>query len=329
MNTDIPKDYAKENTEKSLMFACQWGSCSQMFASASELSSHLDFADISFNSNDGKWVCEWSNCSKSNHVFKNRYRLIRHMLIHTGTKPHACDICPKTFARRENLKIHKRIHTGEKPFACRDQNCQKKFSNSSDRIKHERSHKDNKYKCPSCDFICFTPQTVSKHHKKAHGTKLPKESTSYLLHETVTTPKIQEAATILEFHQTEKTSSPTTICHKASPMKKISHQTDLSLPELSTEHVLGSSLGIGPQSVPEDVPFSSIKQEQNCDQIVPDMASQFQFYNYRMQPDPNMHFYSPNDQYYVPSYEQQYQQYLQMNYYNQTAHYQPSVNYLL
>ena len=127
MNTDIPKDYAKENNEKSLMFACQWGSCSQMFASISELSSHLDLTDIPFNSNDGKWVCKWTNCSKSNHVFRSRYRLVRHMLIHTGAKPHACDICPKTFARRENLKIHKRIHTGEKPFPCRDISLQRKL----------------------------------------------------------------------------------------------------------------------------------------------------------------------------------------------------------
>ena len=78
-----------------------------------ELSSHLDFADISFISNDGKLVCECSNCSKSNQVFSNRYRLVRDML--TGEKPDACDICSKTSAGQENLKIHKRINTGEKP----------------------------------------------------------------------------------------------------------------------------------------------------------------------------------------------------------------------
>ena len=138
----------------------------------------IDITDIPSNSIDGKWFCKWSNCSKSNHPFNSRFQLVRHMLTHTGAKPHACDICPKSFARRENLKIHKRIHTGEKPFGCREENCQKRFSNSSDRIKHERTHKVNKYKCPSCDYICFTPYTIAKHHWKVHGTKVPKESTS-------------------------------------------------------------------------------------------------------------------------------------------------------
>ena len=336
MNTEIPKDYAKENAEKSLMFTCQWESCSQMFATVSELSSHLDYADIPFNSVDGKWVCKWSNCSKSNHVFKSRYRLVRHMLIHTGAKPHACDICPKTFARQENLKIHKRIHTGEKPFECRDENCQKRFSNSSDRIKHERSHKDNKYKCPSCDFICFTPQTVAKHHKKAHGTKLPKKSTSCLLQlpqdsprKTITLSKIQQQKTSPELNQTEQTSSRANvflqtefnaICEESSP--SISNPTILSSPEMCH-----SVQGTVPQSVPEDALVPSVKQEPIYDQVVPDVTSEFQFYNYQMHPGPNMHLYSPNDQYCVSSYEQQYQEYLQMSYYNQAAHFQPSVHY--
>ena len=53
--------------------------------------------------------------------------------------------CNRAFARSENRKIHMRSHSGEKPFNCKyaqEFNCTKKFSNSSDRAKHEQTHKD-------------------------------------------------------------------------------------------------------------------------------------------------------------------------------------------
>ncbi len=53
--------------------------------------------------------------------------------------------CNRAFARSENRKIHMRSHTGDKPFNCKyaqEFKCYKKFSNSSDRAKHEQTHKD-------------------------------------------------------------------------------------------------------------------------------------------------------------------------------------------
>lgn len=59
--------------------------------------------------------------------------------------------CLRAFARLENRKIHMRSHTGHKPFPCKyaqEFNCTKKFSNSSDRAKHEQTHKDPVRKNP-------------------------------------------------------------------------------------------------------------------------------------------------------------------------------------
>ena len=82
--------------------------------------------------------------------------------------------CNRAFARSENRKIHMRSHSGEKPFNCKyaqEFNCTKKFSNSSDRAKHEQTHKDpvsiksSKKRCKirenkRCITLCDAKQTV-------------------------------------------------------------------------------------------------------------------------------------------------------------------------
>ena len=161
---------------------CQWNNCFETFASADELKAHIDIVHIdsdgvSFESAKPTYLCRWTNCSKSTHVFAHRYRLVRHVGgVHCKSKSHKCDQCPKAFSYVEGLRDHKRVHTGEKPFKCRVAGCELFFRTSSDRVKHQRSHQLVQFDCPTCDYICHTKITLSRHHKRVHGAKLPTSS---------------------------------------------------------------------------------------------------------------------------------------------------------
>jgi hypothetical protein len=56
--------------------------------------------------------------------------LIRHKRIHSGIKPYACRICPKTFSSSSNLKQHNNVHKNiikRKKFCCFIKNCTKSY----------------------------------------------------------------------------------------------------------------------------------------------------------------------------------------------------------
>lgn len=100
-------------------------------------------------------------CYVCGKTFTTATHLKRHMLIHTGQRPHCCKECGKTFARVECLRIHMRIHTVERPYAC--QVCPKSFRQRSNLVTHMRMHTGEKpYHCS----ICSQPFTYKKDMNK-------------------------------------------------------------------------------------------------------------------------------------------------------------------
>jgi len=174
-DSSIKEEPSEEASEGTGVLACKWRNCGREFTEKKYLVDHVTSSHIEQRKGCDDFPCFWEACPRRLKPFNAKYKLLTHMRVHTGEKPYICREggCNRSFARLENLKIHNRSHTGEKPFLCKfaaHNNCNKAFSNSSDRAKHEQTHRDpvgKPYKCdvPGCQKRYTDPSSLRKHVK--------------------------------------------------------------------------------------------------------------------------------------------------------------------
>jgi len=156
------------------MFVCHWENCNESFSTRSGLATHCSTAHLLChlgNPTEGKRQrisvqCHWNGC---NEVFHTLKQLTKHLSLttHIGQTPYLSKQQEMEAIEEEDSIQHRR------KYPCTFPGCGKRFTDSSNRKKHERTHDANRprYKCTEvgCPKSYTTRADLNVHlrvHKK-------------------------------------------------------------------------------------------------------------------------------------------------------------------
>lgn len=86
-----------------------------------------------------RFKCTHFDCGR---LFKTKFSMKRHMILHKNEKKFICENCGKKFALLQYLKDHSQIHNEKFHYICGVNGCQERFKQSGKLSNHRRTHKE-------------------------------------------------------------------------------------------------------------------------------------------------------------------------------------------
>ncbi|XP_076319245.1 zinc finger protein PLAGL1-like [Tachypleus tridentatus] len=113
--------------------------------------------------------CSEPGCGRS---FSSKFKMMRHMLIHSGERQFKCSICERCFHRKDHLKNHLQVHNPNKiVHSCRF--CNKKYTSTLSYRKHQALHaaEAGDLSCQLCGREFQRKEEIMYHLKVHSGTR--------------------------------------------------------------------------------------------------------------------------------------------------------------